>query len=90
MTDKQKQKRSEEKSEVQNQINKLRNRKYEINKILDSLYSNNPDPKLTKGQNPISLTNELVSINKKVSDLRDRLDEINAKLHRVTSYTLWQ
>ena len=65
------------KAELNQEIMDLRMRKAEINKTLDLIYNNKSvDPSIS----PLKLVNELYNININISNLRDKVDDINKKL----------
>ena len=65
------------KAELNQEIMNLRMRKAEINKTLDLIYNNKSvDPSIS----PLKLVNELYNININISNLRDKVDDINKKL----------
>ena len=65
------------KAELNQEIMDLRMRKAEINKTLDLIYNKKSvDPSIS----PLKLVNELYNININISNLRDKVDDINKKL----------
>jgi uncharacterized coiled-coil DUF342 family protein len=74
------------KAELNQEIMDLRMRKAEINKTLDLIYNKKSvDPSI----NPLKLVNELYGININISNLRDKVDDINKNLQirQVTGVT---
>jgi len=78
----------DKKNSIQIEIKAIHDRKYEINKLLDDIWVydiNHPD------ESPLKLVNEMYSLNIKLNNLRDKIDEINKKLviRKDTFHPVW-
>lgn len=81
VANKKKQQLKDKKVKITNEIMELRKKKALYNECLDLAYSNKSYAHLSK-EDPIRLVNNLYSTNKKISNLRDKVDEINNKLYK--------
>ena len=67
------------KKELQNEIHEIRKRKHEINEALDFIWNHSGKHRKTD-EGASKLINELYSLNIKLNEARDKVDEINKRL----------